>query len=388
LNISRVLIREYRNIQNMDIKLSRRANVFIGLNGQGKTNFLEAIYVSLRGNSFRTQNHSDLIRKSEQPKTELTRVSMSIQRDRVEDELQTIILDQKKVVKLNGKPTSAVKLLTEFPLVLFSPDSLSAIKDGPEERRNLMNEMVLLGNPQNHRIINDYQRALRARNRFLKEAASENRTQKINYDLLGALSETLFNLAIELIEARKQILRELVDPFRKIAGSILKGQMQPVDLGYLMSDQQVLHNTRSEIEQKLHQRRVELYDAELRSRTTLWGPHKHDMIVTYSGNSARFFCSQGQQRALILALKISQIVHHFECYGKYPILLLDDVFSELDRERRTYLLGYLSDLKTQSILTSTDTSELTDADVFEVSSGRGALVRSKSVDDSAERLFS
>ena len=388
MDIRTVSIREYRNIEKMDIQLSPRANLFIGNNGQGKTNFLEAVFFALRGYSFRTTNNRDLIRKSAQEKKELTRVSMDIHRDRISHKINAIILDQKKMLKINDKPATSVKLLTEFPLVFFSPDSLAAIKSGPEERRELMNEMLVLGNPQNHRIINDYTKALRTRNRFLKDSMD---IQKINFELLGALSETLFGLAIELIEARRSILTQLEPHFVKTAKKILNEPTVDIRLGYSMSDEDVSSFSRGEIEDKLHQRRFELYDAELSSGTTLWGPHKHDLMVTYGGNSARFFCSQGQQRTLILALKISQIVQHFEAYGKFPLLLLDDVFSELDQERRSYLLDFLSELKTQSILTCTDVQHMRGLGFFdsvvEVSNGRGALVRTKSVGGSIEGLF-
>jgi DNA replication and repair protein RecF len=404
LNILSVAIREYRNIENLSIQLSEHTNIFTGLNGQGKTNILEAIFFSLRGYSFRTQSNQDLIRKTEKQKTDLTRISMDIQRDRIQDCVQSIILDHKKIVKLNDKPVTGIKLVTEFPVILFSPDSLSAIKDGPDQRRELMNEMLLLGNPQSHRIINEYQKALRARNRFLRNHKDEP-SEKLNHEYLGALSENLFKLAIDLIEARKKILTHIQGPFTKSARAILKDPYMCAELGYLMSDENVLSFSKEQIEEKLHVRRLELYDAELASGTTLWGPHKHDLSLTYGGNPARYFCSQGQQRALILALKISQIVHHFESYGKYPILLLDDVFSELDRDRRTYLLDFLSELKTQSILTSTDvltgdsSQSKLNASIFEVSNGsvesfrnrfeknRGDLVRTKSVGDSAKGLL-
>ncbi len=376
MSIRSVSISEYRNIEKLNIQLFPRANVFTGLNGQGKTNILEAIYFSLRGYSFRTQDHRDLIRKTEADKENLTRVTLDIQQDQICDRVQAILLDQKKILKLNDKPVSTQRLSTEFPLVLFSPDSLSAIKNGPEYRRELMTEMLILDSPQSHQIIHDYQKALRGRNRFLKDLLKEN-SSKINYELLGALSESLFNLAIELIKTRIEIIRAIRPIFIKTAQMILKDQ-SAMELGYLMSDVNVLDFTVSEIEEFLHRRRLELYDAELKIGATLWGPHKHDLLVTHSGNEARYFCSQGQQRALILALKISQIVHHFECYGKYPILLLDDVFSELDRERRAYLLDFLSTLKTQSILTCTDVENLegffqrhgnTATSLYEVSEG-------------------
>src|SRR6185312_16818402 len=162
--------------------------------------------------------------------------------------------------------------------------------------------------------------------------------------------------ATDLTWQRLEALRAILEDLNQAMNSISKNQNVDISVEYVISGENALKMSYSDVENSLQKRVLELSDAELASGSSLVGPQKHDIVFLYDQNDSRFYCSQGQQRALILSFKMAQIVYHRRVHGTYPALLLDDVLSELDPARRSSLVKFLKDIPAQIFLTTTDLS--------------------------------
>jgi DNA replication and repair protein RecF len=202
-------------------------------------------------------------------------------------------------------------------------------------------------------LVNDYSKILVRRNKILKIIKNDESQKQ---DLLGwleSLTEIFLLKSLELTENRIKTLKALA-PYLSQVIKELSLNREKVDLEYQISGIQCLNLKDEKIREIMLHRRAELLQAELSSGISLWGPHRHEIQFLVQGKDARSFCSQGQQRTLILALKIAQILHYKATHSAFPVLLLDDVLSELDSEKRNSLIKYLSQLETQVFLTTTD----------------------------------
>ncbi|MBX3033658.1 MAG: DNA replication and repair protein RecF [Bdellovibrionaceae bacterium] len=345
-------LKDYRNFSDLRVAFSPRLNIFLGDNGQGKTNLLEALHLLTQGDSFRFSDNSTLIRHGAGESL----VEGVIERRDLEYKVRTTLLKSRKSFQLNEKKATSPDIRKLFPSVAFSPESLSAIKEGADQRRELIDDFLVTHLPANADLIAEYRRALRARNRLLKEwpdlvdAGAKTRLLAV----LESLNPGFLRLAAELTHARLQGLREIAEPFRESFRGIMMNSTVDISVDYVVSGQSARNFTRKMVDDALRQRALELHDAELGSGTSLVGPHKHDITFLYNQKDSRFFCSQGQQRAIILAFKMAQIVYHGRVHGLYPVLMLDDVLSELDSSRRSALISFLHEIKTQVFLTTTD----------------------------------
>jgi DNA replication and repair protein RecF len=275
----------------------------------------------------------------------------------------------------NGRRVSGDRLTKHFPLVLFSPESLLAIKQGPEARRTLLDDVVMTHAPSSFKIIKEFRRALKTRNRVLKDFKRGLTPRDQAHDLIESIDPLFLPLAVELTTARLESLRALQDDFSRAIRFVLERQDVDISVEYLISQQNALVWSRSDLLSAMHKRSIELRSQELESGQSLIGPQRHDIRILFSGKDSRFFCSQGQQRALILSFKMAQILYHHRSYEVYPFLLLDDVLSELDPVRRTNLVKFLRDIPAQIFLTTTDLSFSTDfgdrrINVFNIENGQ------------------
>jgi DNA replication and repair protein RecF len=234
---------------------------------------------------------------------------------------------------------------------------------------------------------------LRTRNRILKDHRSGKSTRPASLRLLESLDGVFFPLAVELsllrLQALKALSPDLIEAFRFVLSSPAS-----VEIDYLISGRNATDWNRSEIMDAMHQRGLELRTQELETGVTLVGPHRHDIRFLFAGKDSRYFCSQGQQRALILSYKMAQIMYHQRTHQVCPFLLLDDVLSELDPDRRTNLVRFLKEAiqtPSQIFLTTTDSALLdfgdTNLSVFRIEDGVIASARNseslrRSVDSS------
>ncbi len=387
MHIERIRLSHYRNLVPAELSFSPSVNIFVGENGQGKTNLLEAIHWTTQGCPFRPGKASDFIDKRDSQ--DFARIETTIQHGNLRSSIEVLIQPSRKKIELNHKRATSAQLSRLFPTVLFSPDCLAAIKSGPEERRALVDDLLTLLHPQHRALLLTYRRALKSRNQLLKMLKDGNVAASHGDRLLDSLNQGFFDLATELTQARIQALNEIQPVFRSAVQSISDEPNVDISVDYLISDQSAADWDRSQIHNAMQERAKNLRAAEIAMGKSLVGPNKHDIKLLFAGNDSRFYCSQGQQRALILAFKMAQIIHYQRRHGVYPLLLLDDVLSELDVGKRFCLIQFLRDIDSQIMMTTTDLDQLESFNrplgtVYQVSNGQ--IYQSEVVQGRNERV--
>lgn len=340
----------FRNYRDVVIPFSPRVNVFVGENGQGKTNLLEAMYLISQGDSFRYADNSVLINSNNQEAL----IQALVTHNDLHYKLKLGLTKSRKVLTMNEKRVTSTDIRKLFASVVFSPESLASIKEGADHRRELVDDLLITFDRKNADLIADYRKALKTRNKILKNFLEGLQDKVVTENLLESLDPQFIRLAADLTYTRIAALNGLSKEFNNAMQYISRNMDVDITVDYIVSDQNVLHFSRDEVYFLLQKRAQELHDAELSSGTSLVGPHKHDIIFVYGQKDSRFYCSQGQQRAIILSFKMAQIVYHRKAHGTYPVLMLDDVLSELDKDKREALITFLHEINTQIFVTTTD----------------------------------
>lgn len=346
----RLRLVNFRNYRDVVLSFSPRVNVFLGENGQGKTNLLEAMYMISQGDSFRYSDNSTLINSNNQEAL----IQALISQNDLHYKLKMGLSKSRKVLTLNEKRVNSADVRKIFASVVFSPESLSSIKEGADHRRELVDELLITFDRKNVNLIADYRKALKTRNKILKNFLEGLQDKTVTENLLESLNPQFVRLGADLTYARITALAGLSKDFNNAMQYISGNSAVDISVEYVISDQNAVNFSREEVQFALEKRIKELHDAELSSGTSLVGPHKHDIVFLYGGKDSRFFCSQGQQRAIILSFKMAQIVYHRKAHGTYPVLMLDDVLSELDKAKREALITFLHEINTQIFVTTTD----------------------------------
>lgn len=369
MKIRRVTLANFRNMESLEMDFSDRLNIFVGQNGQGKTNILEAIYYIIEGESFRYSRYDTLIQEN---KSEAL-IKCYVENNDLDFNLRINLTVGQKSFLINEKKTSQINVNLP-PAILFSPESLSSIKESSDHRRQLLDQILVQTFKYGKKLVNEFKKALKTRNKLLKDIATEKIEKLLGIETLDSLNPLYLKLAAELtylrLEALKNIKADVQDTLLKIHNETAA----TFDYSYVISDRNFNAESAQEIYDFLHKRQAELAVAELRSGASLVGPQKHDVIFLYNGKDSRFFCSQGQQRSIILAFKMAQIVYHHKVHGFYPVLLLDDVLSELDLNKQESLISTLNQIETQTFVTTTDTTilkklRMEKSQVFHVNAG-------------------
>ncbi|MGZ3745813.1 MAG: DNA replication/repair protein RecF [Pseudobdellovibrionaceae bacterium] len=368
--LEKIKIHNFRNFVESEAKFSPRLNIFIGENGQGKTNLLEALYLNLQGETFRYGENINLIRSG----IEYSLLQAYASQKWLTYEIKTQITKSRKHHFLNNKRVTSADLKKEFSAVVFSPESLSFIKEGADFRRTLIDDLLISFNKQNADLIMEYRKALRTRNRILKNYIKNYEDKRTTIRLIESINPSFLRLGAKLTVARITALQALLKDLN-IAMQYISNKDIPIDIEYLLSGQNVLGLGAQEIFSALVKRTEDLHEAELSGGTSLVGPHKHDIVFLYGQKDSRFYCSQGQQRAIILSFKMAQIVYHRKAHDVYPVLMLDDVLSELDQQKRDSLITFLHEINTQIFVTTTDLTlpksfSLENVAVFKINNGQ------------------
>lgn len=360
----------YRNIRQAHLEFSPRLNTFIGKNGQGKTNLLESLAVLCSGRSFRTSEKDALIGMNSIPKAH---IAGKVSSQGLTHNVSIGVEPAKKSIELNGKKSTSSQLKRLFPTVLFSPESLSIIKASASLRRKLIDDLGVALYPQYPQVYGDCERLLKQKNSILKKNREENYRNTDNQRLIHNLTDLFFAKSAHLIHERVEIIKKVTPFLKQSFAMIMEDPLAEVDVDYLVSGQSALHWNQTEIINALYNRWETLKAKEWASGLALVGPHKNDVLFSINGFEARKYCSQGQQRATILAFKLAHIGLHWSIHGFYPTLLLDDVLSELDSSKQRRFLERLSETDSQIFLTTTDAVELPlsgENRVFEVIAGQ------------------
>lgn len=322
--IHRLGIHDFRNIREIELKPAQGVNLIYGENAQGKTNLLEAIWLCTGCRSFRGARDADLTRLgASEALIELDHEAFGV------DRTETIKICRKREAFLNGRPVgSASKLLGEFSAVIFSPQHLSMIQNGPAERRGFLDTALCLLKPAYASYTSAYERVLRQRNTLLKDIPLHSEL----LDTLDVWDEKLIEAAQVLTYQRSRYVETLL-PYASDIYSGITGGGEQFSLRYVSSFLSYADTMRDAL------RLCRKKDIELGS--THVGPHLDDLSVEIDGLSARTFGSQGQQRSAALALKTAEAEVLHQITGEYPIVLLDDVMSELDAGRQRYVLEHI-----------------------------------------------
>lgn len=334
----------FRNLHG-SIKLLPGLNIFLGPNGEGKTNWLEAIFITSFGRSFRTSKLSECIRFGMNTASlrAVVRESSDVTR-----ELGVGVGERTKELFVNGKRSKPNEYLGNLSTVIFNSDELEIIRGGPEARRRFLDEGIEGLHPPFTRVFTDYQRVLKQKNSLLSKAADG------GFDL-GSLNEALAPWNQQLTELAEKIHRARVRFVDRLS-AVLEQQLfsrESVSLRYRSSleDKGDLQNYAALMSERLELRQ----NAEIAAGHSLIGPHRDDLEILFDGKDMRKFGSSGQQRSALLVLLLAGIEVFNSTRGEYPVFLIDDIDAELDYRRIGKLLEYL-DGRTQTIVTTSKES--------------------------------
>lgn len=343
----------FRNIEGQQITFSPGTNIIRGANAQGKTNALEGIYLCAGGRSHRTVHEKEFIRFG-QPFAE---VGLIYEDNRRENKLLLRYSGGKKSCRKNDVPLRRMsEFIGNFRAVLFTPEHLSIVKDGPSLRRNFLDSAISQLSASYVSALQTYHKCLSQRNKLLQIAQKGELSSDI-----AAMSEVwALQMAKsgEVISAmRDDYTKRLHDAVKVIFSDMTGGRESP---------EIVYQSPKSEEElQKLF---TEHLDREVRIGSTLYGIHKDDLFLTINAKEARSYASQGQQRSLALAMKLAEGEISKEKTGEYPVFLFDDILSELDASRKSYVMGGISGK--QVILTTCEEISYPDALIIPCKEGR------------------
>ena len=338
--IQKIELKDFRNYENLSLDFNPNVNLILGKNAQGKTNLLEAVYLTSMGKSFRTNRMSEIIRFHEN----YAKVLVHTVKDGMEGSVELIIgKDSKKAAKIDGvKIQKASELLEHVYIVIFSPEDLKIVKDEPEKRRRFIDRELCQIKPLYYENFNRYHRILLQRNAYLKENV-------IEPSVLDLWDTQLAAYGSRIMQQREKFVEKINRISAGIHSGITNGK-EVLEIAY--APNLTGCGDVKEQEKLFYRTLKENFQNDVRQRTTTKGPHKDDLEFFINGIHVRNFGSQGQQRTTALSLKLAEISIIREETGEDPILLLDDVMSELDLERQEFLVRSLS--KVQLFITTTE----------------------------------
>lgn len=339
--IKRLQMLNYRNYNVLDISLGPHVNVFMGDNAQGKTNILEGIYYCAFARSHRTSKDRELINWN----SNNALLSITVGRERLDKRIDISILkDGKKAIQVNKIKIKKIgELFGNFNVVMFSPEDLKIIKDSPGVRRKFIDMELCQLNPKYYYNLVQYNKVLNERNSIL-------RNRNINKDILDVYDMQLVEFGYNIIIDRLEYIQKLNKYSDKIHSDITSGK-EKIEFKYISTIKD-LENIKENFYSLLEKNRSR--DCE-RGITSI-GPHRDDFTVLINDIDTKSYGSQGQQRTAVLTIKFSSLKIIKELTGEHPVLLLDDVLSELDFSRKRYILSTIGDI--QTIITCTGIEDL------------------------------
>lgn len=359
MKITKITLKKYRNYDNLEVTFNSNLNIIIGDNAQGKTNLLESIYVLGVTKSFFPGNDKNLIKFD----NKASLIKGEIITNGGKFNLEILINENGKVVKINNKE---IKKLSDYisllNVIVFNSDSIRIFKDSPNSRRKYFNIEISQINKKYLKLLSDYNTVLRQRNEFLK-VININKENDMMY--LNILNEKYVLLSLEIYDFRKKFIDDinmyLSNSFKYITG------YDNLIIKYISNFSNV---TKETFMKKLDDN----LSRDIQYKMTLIGPNRDDFYFLLDDKNLSLYGSQGQIRSAVLALKLSEVKLFSDITTDTPILLLDDMFSELDIDKRNNILKYL-DSNIQTIITTTDIKNIDDeikkkANVYEIKNGK------------------
>ena len=335
MKINELSFENYRNLTDGSVVPSEKVNVIYGENANGKTNLLEAIWLFCGGHSFRSSKESEMIRFGKS----FFRLKMAFYSGERDQDAEIIFDKNRKYIKINGVEKSSSSYLTEvFSAVVFSPEHLSLIKRGPNIRRRFLDAAICQHRVRYASLLAKYQQIINQRNALIKDIYHHQELK----ETLSIWDDSLTVVGAQILKERFDYLSQLRDP----AGAYHKGisrNKEELEIEYLSTTKTSEQDSIEEIREKLQQELKASRHEDYRTGYTSVGPHRDDLEIKINGISARKFGSQGQQRSAVLSLKLSEAELLYQKNGERPIILLDDVLSELDNTRQDFLLNKVED---------------------------------------------
>jgi DNA replication and repair protein RecF len=361
LKLIKLKLASFRNLKNLELEPGEKFNVFYGNNGQGKTNLLESIYLLATMKSFKQAKNAELIAFG----SEFALLKGVVERDRVRREISLLLEKQGKKAKIDAKLATRVDdFFGNLNVVVFTPEEISMLRGGPELRRRYLDRAVFTCDLNYLAAYHNYAKILKNRNALLKNSESAG---------IEVWTDQLVQAAQVVIERRRLYLKEIEKLLQGFYTEI-SGNDESVQIEYR------LHGVESaaydEDPASALSSALKAHAAEERRRcSTAIGPHRDDVYFGLNGRSSRHFASQGQQRSFVLALKMAEIEFITRCFEAPPVLLLDDMTSELDRERNANLMQFLEKKEMQVFITTTSLENITpqamsNQRTFRISDGR------------------
>lgn len=363
MNITRLQFEGFRNLKDNFILPIDGINIIYGDNAQGKTNLLEVLWLFNGSKSFRGGKDNELINFD----SDFSKISLIFKAREREQTAEIIISNGKKTVSLNGvKKNSASELAGSFCSVIFSPDHLSLIKEGPVERRKFIDNAITQIRPRYLSFLNKYNQTLNQRNALLKEIPYK----KELIETLSVWDEHLSSLGSLIICERLSYFKDLCKSAEKYHDGLSKG-LEKLEMKYNFSFEYDSDDIDKEkIKEALFKQLIKNREEDLLYRVTSCGVHRDDIDIYINGKKLKTYGSQGQQRSAVLSLKLAEANILEEVIGEKPIILLDDVLSELDSTRQEFLLNNIKDF--QVFITCCELASigrLKDGKVFYVKNG-------------------
>ena len=348
MRIEHLRLTNFRNYQTLDLDFNPNVNIFIGDNGKGKTNILESIYVLSLTKTNRYGLEDNLIKFNE----ELAKIEGLINCDDLVKKQEIKLSKKKKQIFINNKEVRRIKdYISNFCVISFTPEDLEIVKGSPNIRRNMIN--IDISQLQNNYIsyLNEFNQIVKIRNEYLKKMNLDGNSD-IRY--LDVVNEKMIDVGIKIYEYRYNFFRKINELLPKIFKKLTN-----------LDNLQIKYDTNIDLNNFDYEKIKNNYEIKLKKNfkiemmqgVTLTGPHRDDFSFDLNDLDMKNFASQGQQRLAIIALKIAEIYLFKEELGEYPVLLLDDIFSEIDTKKRNKIIKFLlKDI--QSIITTTDINDI------------------------------
>lgn len=356
MKVKKLFLQNFRNYENLSVEFFDGVNIIEGKNAQGKTNLLESIFFCAIGKSLRAGREKEVIQFNKND----ARIKIQIEKKFKTSEIFLIFSRfEKKTIKIDNLPIKKIaELFGEFNAVYFSPDELKLVKESPEDRRRFIDIHISQISKGYFYLLNKYEKILINRNKLLKET----KDFQILKDLISIWDIQLANIGAKLIKYRLEFVKKL-QPLAESCHNYLTRNNESLKIEYTNAVSEDIKIIQENFLQKLENN----LEKDYKLGYTTFGPHRDDLKIIVNGIDIRIFGSQGQQRTVALSLKLAELEIINQEVGEMPVLLLDDVLSELDFQRRERLLKFCS--KTQTFITGTDFEYNPDFHYFEIIDG-------------------
>lgn len=353
--IKKIKIKNFRNYESEEINLDKNINIFYGQNAQGKTNIIESIFLCSLGKSFRAKKDKEMIKLNEQNAIVEVEYEKSDRDGKIKIEI-----GNKKNIYLNGiKIKKLSELLGNLNIVIFTPDDINILKGGPQNRRRFLDIMISQLRPNYMHILNLYLKTIEQRNNYLRQIKEEHKDE----NLLEIWDEKLSEYAIKIYEYRKEFIEKIIKKIDIIHKNITNGEEQ-IEFEYI---------TECDNKEKYLKLLKERRKLDIIKGFTTKGIHRDDFMIYINKKDIKIFGSQGQNRTAMLSLKLAELQVIYDEIGEYPILLLDDFMSELDKTR---IKNFLENIEgTQVIITGTEKLDIENLEYLEYNVSNGKVLK-------------